>query len=175
MRPLVQLQIPPRLCHPGFTNTNLSTDEVYGQKAVNVILPRPHHLKLDSIEPKHATRALAAAVHYMLRQRLFDNFRESQSGVADLFLVELKKFYTSILGRTYDAGKKPTKAERCEKEAKELKAKKQKLKAGQLSKEDKQEKEKEDTLMDTDKMLELESDSKNDDQADTSKGARKKK
>ena len=72
-------------------------------------------------------------------------------------------------------GKKPTKVEGCKKEAKELEARKQKLKAGQPSKEDKQEKEKEDTLMDTDKMLELESDSENDDHADTSKGARKKK
>ena len=148
---------------------------MYEQKAVNVILPRPHHPKLDSIEPKHATRVLAAAVHYTLRQWLFDKFRESQAGVANLFLVKQKKFYTSISGRTYDADKKPTKAEKHEKEAKEIEARKQKLRAGQPSKEDKQEKEKEDTLMDSDKMLELESDSENDDHADTSKGARKKK
>ena len=91
MRPLVQLQIQPRLCHPGklyFAKPNLSTDEMYEQKAVNVILPRPHHPKLDSIEPKHAMRALAAAVHYMFRQQLFDKFHESQAGVADLFLVK---------------------------------------------------------------------------------------
>ena len=53
MRPLVQLQIPPWLCHPGklhFAKENLSTDEMYEQKAVNVILPRPQDLKLDSIE-----------------------------------------------------------------------------------------------------------------------------
>ena len=178
MRPLVQLQIPPWLCHPGklcFAKSDLSTDELYEQKAINIILPRPHHPKLDSIEQKHATRALAAAVHYTLRQRLFDKFCESQSGVADLFLVEWEKFYTSISGRTYDAGKKPTKAERHEKEAKEFKARKQKLKAKELPKEDKQEKEKEDILMYTDKMPELESNSENDNQADTSKGARKKK
>ena len=45
MRPLVQLQIPLRLCHPGklcFAKANLSTDEMYEQKAVNVILRRPH-------------------------------------------------------------------------------------------------------------------------------------
>ena len=106
---------------------------------------------------------------------MFDKFHESQAGVANLFLVERKEFYTSISGRTYDAGKKPTKAEKCKKEAKELEARKQKLKAGQLSKEDKQEKEKEDAPMDTDKMPELESDSENDGHADTSKGARKKK
>ena len=87
----------------------------------------------------------------------------------------MKKFYTSISGRTYDAGKKPTKTERCKKEAKELEVMKQKPKEGQPSKEDKQEKEKEDAPIDTNKMLELESDSKNVDQADTSKGARKKK
>ena len=91
VRPLVQLQIPPQPCHPGklrFAKPNLSTDKMYEQKAVNIILPRPHHLKLDSIEPKHATRALAAAVHYTLWKWLFDKFHESQAGVADLFFVE---------------------------------------------------------------------------------------
>ena len=95
MRPLVQLQIPQWLCHPGkrcFTKPNLLTNKMYEQKAVNVILPRPHHPKLDSIEPKHAMRALAAAVYYTLRQQLFDKFHESQAGVANLFLVEQKKF-----------------------------------------------------------------------------------
>ena len=72
-------------------------------------------------------------------------------------------------------GKKPTKAEKHDKEAKEFEARKQKLKARQPSMEDKQEKEKEDALMDTDKMPELESNSENDNHADTSKGARKKK
>ena len=70
--------------------------------------------------------------------------------------------------------KSPQRQKRAKK-AKELEARKQKLKAGQPSKEDKQGKEKEHAPMDTDKMLELESDSENDDHADTSKGARKKK
>ena len=98
---------------------------MYEQKAVNIILSRPHHLKLDSIEPKHAMRALAATVHYTLRQQLFDKSHVLQAAVADLFLFEQKKFYTSILGRTYDAGKNPTKAEEHKKEAKELEARKQ--------------------------------------------------
>ena len=59
-----------------------------------------------------------------------------------MFLVERKKFFTSIMGRTYDGGKKLTKAEKKEKEEKEIKLKKQKLeKMGHLPKTVKQEKE----------------------------------
>ena len=58
-----------------------------------------------------------------------------------MFLEERKKFFTSVMGRTYDASEKLTKAEKKEKEIKELELKKQKLK-GQTPKEVKQEKEK---------------------------------
>ena len=120
---------------------DLTPDEAYEQKMVNTVLPCPHHPKLDGVDTKHPTCCLAAAVHYTLHQRLFDKFKESQSGVADLFLVECKKFFTSITGRTYDVGKKLTKAEKKEKEAKEMELKKQKLlKAGQMTKVEKQEK-----------------------------------
>ena len=44
-----------------------------------------------------------------------------------MFSVERKKFYTSITGHTYDAGKKLTKAEKKEWEARDLDLKKQKL------------------------------------------------
>ena len=45
-----------------------------------------------------------------------------------MFMVERKKFFKSITGRTYDGGKKLTKVEKKEKEMKELEMKKLKLK-----------------------------------------------
>ena len=67
--PLIQLQIPTHLCHPGelrFEKQYLSNDELYEQCCVNTLLPRPYHPSSDSIPPKHPTRALAAAIHYQL-------------------------------------------------------------------------------------------------------------
>ena len=67
--PLIQLQIPAHLCHPGelrFKKQYLSNDELYKQCCVNTLLPRPYHPSLDNIPPKHPTRALAAAIHYHL-------------------------------------------------------------------------------------------------------------
>ena len=55
-------------------------------------------------------------------------FQESQGNVADMFMVEKKKFFMSIMGRPYDGGKKLTKAKKKEKEMKELEMKKLKLK-----------------------------------------------
>ena len=131
------------------------------------------------MDTKHPTSCLAAAVHYTLHQRLIDKFKESQSSVADLFIVEHKKFFTSITGHTYDAGKKLTKVEKKEKEAKEMELKKQKLeKVGEMTKVEKQEKEKEAQLkkddgapMDTDDMPALISDNESNDGA---KGMKKK-
>ena len=71
MHPIIQLQIPAHLCHPGelmFGKQQLTNDELYKQCCVNTLLPRPHHPDLDSIPPKHPTRALAAAIHYHLRK-----------------------------------------------------------------------------------------------------------
>ena len=71
MCPLIQLQIPAHPCHPGklrFAKQHLTNDELYEQCCVNTLLPRPHHPDLDSIPPKHPTRALAAAIHYHLRK-----------------------------------------------------------------------------------------------------------
>ena len=67
--PLIQLQIPAHLCHPGelrFEKQHLSNYGLYEQRCVNTLLPRPYHPALDSILPKHPTRALAAAIHYHL-------------------------------------------------------------------------------------------------------------
>ena len=43
---------------------------------------------------------------------MFTKFATSQTDVADLFQVERKKFFTSITGPEYEAGKKQTKAEK---------------------------------------------------------------
>ena len=147
MHPLVQLQIPPHLCSLGelkFVKTDLSPEEAFEQRAVNCILRCPHHPKLDGVDAKHPIRCLVAAMYYTLWEKLFDKFREPQAKVTDLFSIECKKFFTSVTGRTYDAGKKPTKAEKKEKAAKETELKKQKLeKRGHPSRTVKQEKEKE--------------------------------
>ena len=74
---LVQFNIPPRLCNPRqlhFARSNLTSDELFKQRVVNTILPHPYHPKLDNVESKHATRCLAVAVHYTLRQKLFMKF-----------------------------------------------------------------------------------------------------
>ena len=92
--------------------------EAYEQKVINTVLPHPHHPKLHGVNAKHPTYCLAAAVHYTLCQKLFNKFKESQSRMADLFLVEHKRFFTLITGCTFDAGKKLMKDEHKEKEAK---------------------------------------------------------
>ena len=92
MHPLIQLQIPAHLCHPGelrFEKQQLTNDELYEQHCINTLLPRPHHPDLDSIPPKHPTRALAAAIHYHL---WCTKFNASQTEIANLFQVERKSF-----------------------------------------------------------------------------------
>ena len=107
--------------------SELTSKEAFEQQAVNNVLPRQYHPKLETVEGKHATRCLAVVVHYQLWQKLFTKFRDSQANIADMFSVERKKFYTSVTGHTYDAGKQLTKAEKKEREACDLELKKQKL------------------------------------------------
>ena len=67
--PLIQFEVPPRLCNPvelHFTKSNLTTEETFEQRAVNNILLRPYHPKLETVEGKHPTRCLVAVVHYQL-------------------------------------------------------------------------------------------------------------
>ena len=145
IHPLIQLQIPPCLCNPGelkFAKSDLSPEETFEQHAVNTVLPHPYHPSLEKVQAKHPTRCLAAAVHYTLREKLFDKFHESQGKIADIFQVKRKNFFTSVTSRTYDIGKKLTKMEKKEKELKDLKFKKEKLK-GQMPKVEKQDQAKE--------------------------------
>ena len=143
IHPLIQLEIPAHLCNLGELKfAKKDAEEAFEQCAVNMILPCPYHPNLKKVELKHLIRCLAAAVHYTLREKLFDKFHESQGKIADIFQVEHKKFFTSVTGRTYDASKKLTKAEKKEKELKELELKKEKLKR-QMPKVEKQEQTKE--------------------------------
>ena len=115
VHPLVQLQVPAHLCHPSelkFAKEHLTDDELYEQRAVNTVLPRPHQPNLDQVPAKHPTRALASAIHYQLRKHMFTKFAASQTDIADLFQVKQKKFFTSITGQEYEPGKKQTKAEK---------------------------------------------------------------
>ena len=115
VHPLVQLQVPAHLCHPSelkFAKEHLTDDELYEQCGVNTVLPRPHHLDLDQVPARHPTRALAGTIHYQLRKRMFTKFATSQTDVADLFQVKRKKFFKSITGQEYKAGKKQTKVEK---------------------------------------------------------------
>ena len=109
VRPLVQLQVPARFCNPAdltFTKASLTDEEMFEQRAVNNMLPRPHHPNLEAVDPKHPTRALAAAIHYQIMKKMFTKFPASQTEIADLFQVERKKFFTSITGHEYEGGKK---------------------------------------------------------------------
>ena len=130
VHPLIQFEVLPRLCNPGelcFVKSELTSEEAFEQWAMNNILPRLYHPRLETVEGKHATRCLTVVVHCQLWQKLFTKFRDSQANIADMFGVERKKFYTSITGCTYDVGKKLTKAEKKEQEARDLDLKKQKL------------------------------------------------
>ena len=112
VQPLVQLQVPARLCNPAgltFAKTSLTDEEMFEQRAVNNMLPRPHHPNLEAVDPEHPTRALAAAIHYQIRKKMFTKFPASQNEIADLFEVERKKFFTSITSHEYEGGKKGTK------------------------------------------------------------------
>ena len=108
----MQLQVPARLSNPAdltFAKTSLTDQEMFEQRAVNNMLPRPHQPNLEAVDPKHPTGALAAAIHYQIRKKMFTNFPASQNEIADLFQVERKKFFTSITGYEYEGGKKMTK------------------------------------------------------------------
>ena len=147
VRPLIQLNIAPGLCNPGeltFMKADLTPEEAFKHQSVNKMLPKPYHPKLQKVENKHATCCLAAAVHYQLHQNFFTKCPESQGNVADMFGMKRKKFFTSIMGRTYNAGKKLMKAEKRKQETHEMELKKQKLQS-QMSKVEKQQPEKEKT------------------------------
>ena len=106
------LSVPAGLSDPTrlqFEHPVLTEEERFEKKAINSVLPMPHHPDLEKLPPKDPMHCLAAAVHYVLRCRLFKN-NPSQGTTADSFQVGRKKFYQAITGKTYNAGTKPTKA-----------------------------------------------------------------
>ena len=108
----MQLKVPARLCNPAdltFAKASLTDEEMFEQRVVNNMLPRPYHPDLEAVDSKHLTRALAEAIHYQIRKKMFTKFPASQTKIADLFQVERKKFFTSITKREYKGGKKMTK------------------------------------------------------------------
>ena len=122
----MQLQVSARLHNPAdltFTKASLTDKEMFEQRAMNNMLPRPHHPDLEAVDPKHPTRALAAAIHYQIRKKMFPKFAASQTEIADLFQVERKKFFTSIARHEYEGGKKITKKKLKTSDTKEVKSK----------------------------------------------------
>ena len=112
VHPLIQISVPAGLSDPThiqFEHPALSEEECFEEKAINSVLPMPHHLDLEKVPLKDPSHCLAAAVHYVLRFRLFKN-NPSQRTTVDKFQVEWKKFYQAITGKMYDAGKKTPRA-----------------------------------------------------------------
>ena len=142
VHPLIQLEVPHRLCNPGelhFAKSDITSEEAFEQQAVNTILPRPHHPKLANVGNKHTMRCLAATVHYQLPQKLFTKFRDSQANIDDMFGMERKNSFTSITVHTYDLGKKLTKAEKKEHDTCDSDLKKQQLMHKDIKPENKEE------------------------------------
>ena len=114
VKPIIQLKIPPHLSAPTelkFEKERLTQEEITEENCCNLILPRPFHPKLSGIVFKHPTRCLAAAVHFLIRKKLF-NSKYPQLLVAKDFAVSEKKLHLAVSGRKYDPGKKAPKKRR---------------------------------------------------------------
>ena len=109
--PLVQLSLPPCLCSPAdlkFSKLQLTPQETKEEISINQCLPKPFHLVLAVLPPKHPTRCLAAVIHTVLWRHLF-NSKESSSTISEEFQVAPKKIYEGLTGKWYDPGQKLTK------------------------------------------------------------------
>ena len=70
VRPLIQLSVPAGLSDPThlqFKHPALTEEEWFEEKAINSVLPMPHHPDLEKLPPKDPTCCLAGTVHYVLR------------------------------------------------------------------------------------------------------------
>ena len=88
-----------------FEKERLTPDETFEEHCINIILPKPHHLKLSTVPAKHETWCLAAATHLLLHKRMF-NTKVSQATMAHESRVENEKLHMAICGIKYDPGKK---------------------------------------------------------------------
>ena len=114
VRPIVQLKIPPHLSAPTelkFERERLTPEELTEENCCNLILLRPFHLKFAKLDFKDPTRCLAAAAHFLIRNKLF-NSKCTQLHVAKVFAVAEKKLHLAISRRKYDPGKKASKRKR---------------------------------------------------------------
>ena len=114
LRPLVQISLPPRLCSPvdlKFSKLCLTPQETKEEIGINQYLPRPFHLVLAVLSPKHPTRCLVAIIHTVLQRQLF-NSKESTSTISEEFQITPKKLYEGLTGKRYDPGQKLTKAKK---------------------------------------------------------------
>ena len=114
LHPLVQISLPPHLCSPAdlkFSKLRLTPQETKEEISINQSLPKPFHLALAVLPPKHPTHCLAAIIHTILRRELF-NTKESTSTISEQFQVTPKKLYEGLTGKQYDPGQKLTKAEK---------------------------------------------------------------
>ena len=67
--PLVQISLPPRLYRPAdlkFSKLHLTPQETKEEIGINQCLPRPFHLALAVLPPKHPAQCLAAIIHTVL-------------------------------------------------------------------------------------------------------------
>ena len=98
VRPIIQLKIPPHLSAPTelkFKKERLTPEEITEENCCNLILPQPFHPKFAKIDFKDPTRCLAAAAHFLIREKLFNS--------------QCTQLHVAISGRKYDPGKKASK------------------------------------------------------------------
>ena len=111
VRPIIQLRIPPHLSAPTelkFEKERLTPEEINDENCCNLILPWHFHPKFASLDSKDPTRCLAAAVHFLIRKKLFES-KCTQLSVAKAFAVAEKRLHFTISGRKYKPGKKASK------------------------------------------------------------------
>ena len=80
------------------------------------MLPKPFHPSLTNLPSKHATWALASAIHTVLQKQIF-NSKESPNSICEEFKIAPKKLYEALMGKCYDPGVKLTKAEKAQRES----------------------------------------------------------
>ena len=99
--PLVQISLPPHLCSPvdlKLSKLCLTPQETKQEIGINQCLPRPFHLALAVLPPKHPTHCLVAIIHTVLRRELF-NTKESTSTISEQSQGTPKKLYEGITGK----------------------------------------------------------------------------
>ena len=94
------IEVPPRLCNPGqlhFVKSVLTTEEAFEQWAINTVLPRPYHPKLEIVENKRAMRCLTTVVHYQLCTKLLQNLEKAKPMLLTCLAWKEKHFTSASL------------------------------------------------------------------------------